>query len=296
MLKWEDFFSGLDNLFAQKKISAVEDYLASHLESAKRSGNIRYQLAVLNEQAGYYRTLSRFPQSYIAGVQALAIISAPDFTDSISAGTTMLNVATALRAGGRITEALELYGKVDELYSAALDDGDARRAALYNNMAQALTASGNQATAIEYLHKALAILETSNETRAELATTHSNIALLYMSSGNNDTAESHLQATTSGFESLGYDDVHYPAALAAMAQLMYLKKNYSGSVEKYRLALKKTEAVFGQNADYALICRNCARACSMAGMWIDAGEMEKKAEAVESRLNSVNAPVQGSRQ
>ena len=292
----EDFFSGLDNLFAQKDLAAAESYLASHLEEAKNCGNTGYQLTVLNEQAGLYRTLSRFPQAFAACAQAMAIISAPDFTDNISAATTMLNVATSLRAGGRIAEALELYVKVDELYAVVLETGDSRRAALYNNMAQALSASGDKKTALEYLHKSLAILETSPENAAALATTHSNIALTSMSLGNNETAESHLQAAMSGFESLGYDDVHYPAALAAMAQLMYLKKNYSGSVEKYRLALKKTEAVFGQNADYALICRNCARACSMAGLWIDAGEMEKKAEAVESRLNSVNAPVQGSRQ
>jgi tetratricopeptide (TPR) repeat protein len=295
-MKLEDFFSGLDTLFAQKDIAAAEGYLAHHLEEARNCGNTGYQLAVLNEQAGLYRTLSRFPQAFMAGEQAMAIISAPDFTDRISAATTMLNVATALRAGGRITEALEMYGTVNEIYAAALDANDARRAALYNNMAQACMINGDKKTALEYLHKSLAILETSQENGAELATSHSNIALLYMSLGNNDAAATHLQAAMSGFEALGYDDAHYPAALAAMAQLMYIKGNYSGSVEQYRLALNKTEAVFGQNADYARICRNCARACSMAGMQLEAEELEKKAEAVERKLNSVNAPVQRSRQ
>ena len=295
-MKLEDFFSGLDSLFAQKDLAAAEDYLARHLEEAKNCGTIGYQLTVLNEQAGLYRTLSRFPQAFAACAQAMAIISAPDFTDNISAATTMLNVATSLRAGGRITEALELYGKVDELYAVALEAGDARRAALYNNMAQALSASGDKKTALEYLHKSLAILETSPENAAALATTHSNIALTSMSLGNNEAAASHLQAAMSGFEALGYDDAHYPAALAAMAQLLYIKGNYSGAVEHYHLALKKTEAVFGHNADYALICRNCARACSMAGMWLEAGELVQKAQAVESLLNSVNAPVQSTDQ
>lgn len=143
-------------------------------------------------------------------------------------------------------------------------------------------ASGDRKTALVYLHKSLAILKTSQENCAELATTYSNIALIYMSLGNNEAAASHLQAAMSGFEALGYDDVHYPAALAAMAQLMYIKGNYSGAVEQYRLALNKIEAVFGQNADYALICRNCARACSMTGMWVEAGELVQRAQAVES--------------
>lgn len=292
----EDFFSGLDSLFAQKDIAAAEDYLVRHREAAKNCGNTGYQLAVLNEQVGLYRTLSRFSQAFVAGEQAMLIISAPYFTGSISAATTMLNVATAFRAGGRMTEALELYGKVDELYSSALEAGDARRAALYNNMAQALTAIGNRKTALEYLHKSLAILETSQENCAELATNHSNISLIYMSLGNNEAAASHLQAAMSGFEALGYDDAHYPAALAAMAQLLYIKGDYSGAVEQYRLALNKIEAVFGQNADYALICRNCARSCSMAGMLLEAEELVQRAQAAESKLNSVNAAAQRSGQ
>ena len=79
-----------------------------------------------------------------------------------------------------------------------------------------------------------------------------------------------------------------------MAQLLHVKKDYAGAVEQYRLALAKTEALCGHNANYALICRNCARACSMAGLWTEAGELERKAEAIEYRLNSANAPVQTS--
>lgn len=291
-MKLEDFFSGLDSLFAQKNIAEVEDYLARHLETARNTENTSYQLAVLNEQAGYYRNLSRFPQAFTACEQAMAIISVPDFTDTISAATTMLNVATVLHAGGRITEALEMYGTVDEIYAAMLKPDDTRCAALYNNMAQAYKTSSDRKAALEYLHKSLAILTASQPNSAELATTHSNIALIYMALGNYEAAAAHLQSAMSGFEALGYDAAHYPSALAAMAQLLYSKGDYSGAVEQYRLALNKVEALFGQNAQFALICRNCARACSMAGMWIEAGKLVKKAQAVESKLNSLNMRVQ----
>ena len=286
----EDFFFGLDSLFAKKDIAAVEDYLSRHLEAARNDGNTGYQLAVLNEQAGYYRTFSRFPQAFAACEQAMAIISAPDFTDSISAATTMLNVATALNAGGRITEALEMYGRVEEIYAASLVATDPRRAALYNNMAQAWMSSGDKQTAIVYLHRSLEILQASQENCAELAITHSNIAVIYLSLGNHDAASTQLQQALSGFESLGYDSPHYAVALAAMAQLLQLQGDYSGAVEHYRLALNKTEALFGQNANYAIICRNCARAYSMAGMTAEAEELTRKAEAAENRLTSANAP------
>lgn len=295
-MQFADFYSGLDSLFSQKDIAVVEEYLAHHLEAARNSGNTRYQLAVLNEQVGYYRSLSRFSQAFMASEQAMAIISAPDFTDSISAATTMLNTATALRAGGLINEALEMYGQVDEIYSTTLETADARQAALYNNMAQALATNGDKKTALVYFQKSLAILETIQENRAELATAHSNIALINMSLGSNEAAATHLQAAMSGFEALGYDDAHYPAALAAMAQLMYIKGNYFGAAEQYRLALNKIEAVFGQNVDYAITCRNCARACLMAGMEAEAEELAHRAQAVENKLNSVNAPVQRSDQ
>lgn len=295
-MKLEDFFSGLDSLFAKKNIALVEDYLAHHLEAARNSGNKGYQLAVLNEQAGYYRNLSRFSQAFRAGEQAMAIVSAPDFKDTVAAATTMLNVATALRAGGRVTEALEMYGKVDEIYASSLESRDPRRAALYNNMAQACMTGGDKQTALVYLHRSLAILKTSQENGAELAITHSNIALLYLSLDDNEAAATHLQASLSGFETLDYDAPHYPAALAAMAQLLYIKGDYSGAVEHYRMSLSKTEALFGRNANYVLICRNCSRACSMAGMWTEAGELERKAEAAENALNSANETVQRSKQ
>lgn len=291
-----DFYAGLDSLFSQKNIAAAENYLACHLTAAKNCGNAAYQLAVLNEQIGYYRSLGQFPEAFTACEQAMAIIAGPDFTDSIAAATTMLNTATALHAGGRSSEALEMYGEVEKIYAATLADIDPRQAALYNNMAQAWAGSGDKKTAFAYLHKSLAILNTAQENCAELATTHSNIALLYMSFSNNEAAAVHLQAALSGFETLGYNDPHYPAALAAMAQLLYLQENYTGAVEQYRLALNKIEAVFGQNADYARTCRNCAHACSMAGMWVEAGELIQKAQAVESKLSTASMLSQESGQ
>lgn len=284
----KDFFCGLDSLFSQKNLPAVENYLHQHLEIAKKAGDTCYQLAVLNEQVGYYRSLSLISQALTAGEQAMAIISAPDFTENIATATTMLNVATALRAGGHNIKALELYGKVNIIYSAALASDDTRRAALYNNMAQALMATGDIKAALASLHKALTILELSQEACAETATTHSNIALLYMSLGNNETAAAHLQAALSGFETLGYDDAHYPAALAAMAQLMYIEKKYPDAIKYYHLALNKNASVFGENADYARICRNCARVYSMSKLPKQAEAMLKKAQAVEISLKAAN--------
>ena len=290
-MNFEAFFSGLDNLFARKDFAAVEDYLSRHLEAGMNSGDARYQLAVLNEQAGYYRNRSLFTQAFAACEQSLAIVSAPEFANTVSAATTMLNVATAFRAGGRVAEALEMYGTVDGIYAASLEPNDPRRAALYNNMAQAFMSSGDTQTALIYLHRSLAILKSSEQHVGELATTYSNIALLYLSMDNNEAAETHLAAAVSGFESLGYDSPNYPAALAALAQLLHVRGDYSGAVERYRLALALTETLFGQNANYARICRNCARSCSMSGLWTEAGDLERKAEAVENALNSANAPT-----
>lgn len=281
-----EFFLGLDNLFAQKQLASAESYLSSHLELAKQAEDINYQLAVLNEQVGYYRSLGRFADSLFAGSEAMAIVSAPDFTISTSAATTMLNVATAMRAAGNIPEALELYKQVDEIYSADLNPGDTRRAALYNNMAQAVAATGNLKTALEYLNESLDILKISDSNYAELATNHSNIASLYLALKDLESAEKHLQEAMEIFEALGYDDAHHPAALAAMAQLMYTKGEYSSAVDYYRLALNKTEAIFGQNIDYARICRNCAKVYSVLGMVKEAEGLVQKAKAIENKLNS----------
>lgn len=280
------FFSGLDNLFAQKNIAAAEGYLAEHLAKAQQLGDMNYQLAVLNEQVGYYRSLSHFAKSLEAGEAAMQIINAPGFDQKVSAATTMLNVATALRAAGKIEAALEMYKEVDKLYLEHLDGADPRRAALYNNMAQALLASGNSKGALEHLQEALAILNISRPYSAECATNNTNIAAIYMSLGDSESAEEYLHKAMEIFESLDYEDAHYPAALGAMAQLMYFKGDYCAAVEHYRSALRKTKDIFGQNADYVRICRNCAKACAKAGMTEDAETMLKMAATAEEKLNS----------
>ena len=285
-----DFFEGLDSLFARKELASVDEYLSSHLVLAQGCGNVAYQLAVLNEQVGYYRSLGRFAQSLTAAEQAMVIISAPDFTDGTTAATTMLNVATALRASGNIDDAMDMYEKVCEVYVKHLEENDPRLAALYNNMSQALMAGGNREAALNYLHKSLAILASSPEHRPELATTHSNIAVLYIALNNNQAAETHLQAAMSIFESLDYDDAHYPAALAAMAQLLHIKADYHGAVEYYRLALDKTAAIFGKNIDYARICRNCARAYSLLEMSTEADELLQQASEIDNKLRAASAP------
>lgn len=285
----KDFFAGLDYLFSQKQIAAAESYLSDHLELANKAADTNYQLAVLNEQIGYYRTLGRFAESLSAGSAAMAIVSAPNFTISASAATTMLNVATAMRAAGKISEALELYRQVEALYSAHLAPDDNRRAALYNNMAQAMAGSGDLKTALEYLHESLDILKISDRNYVELATNHSNIAALYMALKNMESAEEHLKEAMSIFEALGYDDAHYPAALSAMAQLMYIKGEHSSAVDYYRMALDKTEEIFGQNIDYARICNNCAKVCAQLGMSAEAEDLRQKAQVVENKLNALNA-------
>lgn len=287
----QDFFSGLDNLFAQKNLTTAETYLSKHFELAKQADDTNYKLAVLNEQVGYYRSLGRFSESLLAGRLAMDIITLPSFTAMTSAATTMLNVATALRAAGKIDEALELYKKVDKLYQDHVQPGDTRRAALYNNMAQALASTGDLNTALEYLNEALDILKISDSNYAELATNHSNIASLYMALKNIESAECHLKEAMSIFNALGYDDAHYPAALAAMAQLMYMKAEYPQAVQYYRLALEKTEEIFGQNIDYVRICRNCAKVCTKAGMSAQAEEFIQKAKNAETKLNSISAQI-----
>lgn len=284
-----NFFAGLDSLFSQKKVAEAEEYLANHLELAQNAQDINYQLAVLNEQVGYYRSLSRSTQSLAAAELAMAIISQPELAETTSAATTMLNVATALRAAGKITEALDLYKKVDKLYTKHLEPGDARRAALYNNMAQAVMANGDKKTALEYLQEALDILVISEKNFAELATNHSNIASLYMSMDDSESAEAHLKEALAIFEALGYDDAHYPAALAGMAQIVYLKGDNTKAVEYYRLALNKIEEIFGQNADYARICKNCAKVYAKQGVTSEAEKLMQKAQEVENRLKSLNS-------
>ena len=70
-----NIIAGLDKLFAEKKIKEAEKYLNEKLDKAKEEKDNGAVLILLNEQIGYYRSISHMADSIKAFEQAKEYIT-----------------------------------------------------------------------------------------------------------------------------------------------------------------------------------------------------------------------------
>lgn len=152
--------------------------LDAALKDARACGDRRAELSILSEQMGYYRQAGA-PERGIPAVEAgFSLLDELGLSGTVTAGTILINGATALSAYGQPVRALRYYEEAFRCYSAALAPDDSRFAALMNNMAAAYAASGQQEQAMRYYRGALRVLEHSGGS-PDTAVTHVNLAQLY---------------------------------------------------------------------------------------------------------------------
>ena len=268
------FLDGLDELFQKKKTEEAQQWLSAHHEEAKRQGDLEGFLAVLNEEIGFYRSVSRHQEACRAFEQAMELMGILDLREGPAYATTLLNGATAYRAAGDYEKALQLYRKAEEAYEAAGVSGTYENAGLYNNMSILCANVGKRDAAAEYLKKAQKIIEQLPGCEAEAATTHTNLGLLYLDMKELEKAMEELKEARRLFEELpGAEDAHYGAALGGLAQAYCQAGEYESSIALYEKAMEAVERSFGRNEDYRILSENCALVCELAGKEKPAGKL-----------------------
>ena len=136
-MKEKNILTQLDRLFAEKRISEVEPFLQKCIQQAKEEEDKETLLMLYNEMTGYYRSLGRTDEAIAVGRKAEQLIEELDFSYTEFHATTLVNLATAYRAGGEYEEALNIYQKVDHIYDDVLIQPDIKRAGLDSNMSMA---------------------------------------------------------------------------------------------------------------------------------------------------------------
>ena len=249
-------FEEVSGLFAAGRGNEVEAVLARHLSAAESDADLSYQLAVRNEQIGFYRNTGDNVRSLSMCQAALDLLDRGAAASEADRATTLLNVATAYRAAGQSARAVELYTEAEALYWKELSPTDPFLAALYNNAAQAYLQLDEPLRAAEYLSLALGILECNPGTEEQIALTHSNIAVLYLRVGELDEAGEHLQKARAISDTLP-DSANRGAILGALASLNYQKGNFADAVSLYHDAMQATERVYGRNAGWVSMQAAC---------------------------------------
>lgn len=254
----QTFYEKLDNMFAERRFNQIEKFISSVLTDAENSGEYELAVAACNELGGFFRATSRYEEGIVLYQKALEYLEILGLENSENYATTMINYATILNFSGADEEAIRAYEKATRILKICGIEADYRTATLYNNMSSIYCKKGELQTAAVYLNKAMLILENLSESEIEIAITYSNLANIYRKAERLDEAEAAAKKAISGFiEKSGDSDVHYAAAVCALAEVYFAKKKYEEAADLFDIVAKLTERDYGRDNDaYRTIMHN----------------------------------------
>lgn len=237
----------LDLYLSRKDLKRAEKLLRYWLAEAEACRDRRGMLTVLNEQIGLYRKTGREAECLQAISAALALSDELGMEGTVSFGTTLINAATGYKAFGKVQEALMLYERARGIYESSLGPEDERLAALYNNMALALTENGDFREAEALFMKAVKVMNGQENGALEAAITWLNLA---------DLANAELG----------------PADGAEKTEA-YLEKAEE---------LLNTQGL-PRNGYYAFVCEKCAPVFGYYGYFLTEQELNERARNIYER-------------
>ncbi|WP_024626737.1 DUF4037 domain-containing protein [Bifidobacterium sp. A11] len=297
------FLDGLDAIFnAGKARDEAEAYLQQALVDAENAGNNAGLLTVLNEIMGFYRSQGRHQENMWMIQRAIELATRMRIEGSDAWTTTLINAATGLRAAKKYDQAEDLYRQALASAAKTLGPKDRRLAALHNNLSMLYSETDRPDQAEQELRQAMDILENSSTDPSQdldLATTHTNLALLLMQRSDSPQAlqEAWDQARTAlDIYRTGHleNSAHYASALAGFAQVCYMTGRFSQSADTYRKALAIIEDRYGKGSDYYQITKanlDQAQAAADKNGDKDQSDQAKQAASSQPKTGSNRPPA-----
>ena len=245
----DEILVGLDRLFEEQRMSEVEPYLQQALKDAMESNDYSTVITIVNELIGFYRDMSQYDKSIYYCEQILPFMEKQGLKGSIHYATTCLNVANAYRAAGLWEQSLKHYEEVKQVYDRMLTPTDSLYASYYNNLSLLYQEMVDFEKAVECLKTALVIIEAYGDV-IKVAITCSNLAASLLRIDRQAEAEQYLERALQIFIDDGEQDFHYGAALSAMGELQFQKRNYEEAKYYYQKALAELEKHVGKTEYY----------------------------------------------
>lgn len=244
----------VDCFYAENKGAEAEKLLLASMETAVSNQETEVLLQLLNELLGYYRETGQTARSFETAEQAIALAGEMGLQATIPYATTLLNAANAYRAGGRLQESLELYGRVREIYQKTLAPDNILIASLENNISLLYQEMGAFGKAKESLLTALEIVEKKGA-EFETAVTYANLANTCLQL-KEEEARQYAVLARDKFEKMGVQDFHYGAALSALGTCYYQEENWGKAEECFGKARDIMEQNLGRNEAYERLQEN----------------------------------------
>ena len=261
----------MDEYMSRRDYAGAERHLLYWLAEAELGRDLQGQLMLQNEMVGHYRKTAQREKAMESAGKALELLAELGMENSISAGTTYVNVATACNAFGEYERSLELFGKARAVYENSSFVEPRLLGGLYNNMALTCTALSKYDEALALYEKAVSVMAKVPDGGLEQAITCLNMAdtveaWLGMEEGESrifelaDRAEELLD--DKGRELLRRPDgetsvLETPGALKALP-----------AEEKARIGY------------YAFVCEKCAPVFEYYGYFLTADRLRETAEKI----------------
>ncbi len=246
----------IDRLFAENRGPEAEKLLEQTLAEAYENQYFLDAVPILNELIGYCRETSQVERSYAYAEEVQDILQNLGLEGTLHHGTTLLNIANAYRAGGRLEDSLEKYGQVAEIYRELIQEDDMLWASLHNNISLLYQEMGRFDLAKEALLKALEIVVRKKDTIFEQAVTYTNLASTCLQLGQDEEARQYFTGAILLFEKHDIRDTHYCAALSSLGTYYFQKKEYEKAEEYFIKAMEGIEAHLGRNEYYDRMAEN----------------------------------------
>lgn len=176
MIPQQRIIDRMNEYMARRDFAGAERHLNYWLETARYERDPRGEMMVLGELVGHYRKTGNRAAAYACADELLALIDRLDFGRTIAAGTSFINVATAMCAFGDPERALPLFEKARAIYEASPETEPALLGGLFNNMGLALTALGRFPEAMALYEEALELMTGVPGGQADAAITLLNMA------------------------------------------------------------------------------------------------------------------------
>lgn len=263
--KMNEYMSRLD-------YSGAERHLLYWLEEAKLGRDLQGQLMLRNEMVGHYRKTGKKEPAMESAAEAVRLLEELEMEDSISAGTTYVNVATACNAFGEFERSIELFEKARAIYESSKFTAPQLLGGLYNNMALTCAALGRYEEALELYEKAIPIMAQVADGELEQAITYLNMADTVEAQAGMEQGEARISELADKAEEL-------------------LEKKSGELLGEGDALLKDEEALRALDQEaksrlgyYAFVCGKCAPVFEYYGYFLAADRFKERAEQLVSRL------------
>jgi len=237
----------VDECMSRKDYPGVERVLLYWLEEAKAGRDLRGQLMIRNELVGHYRKTGERDKAHESAEDALRLLRELDYENSVSAGTTWVNIATAYNSFGENQEALALFEKARQVYERSAGADASLLGGLYNNMGLSCAALEKYDEALALYEKAMATMKNVPRGALEQAVTCLNMANAVEGKLGLEQAESRInELLDQGLALLDRPDIP-------------------------------------RNGYYAYVCEHCAPTFDYYGYFLTAEDLRARAEALYER-------------